>query len=72
MNCGGGGDKDIELCDGHGDRGGGRGGDGDDDRIQHDHDEDEGLEDNVCGQEEEEEEQHPFQEDHVDVTNCLD
>jgi hypothetical protein len=35
------------------------------------------LEDNGCGQEEEEEEeerkeQHPFQEDHVDVTNWLD
>ena len=28
---GGVGGKDIELCDGHGDSGGGRGGDGDDD-----------------------------------------
>ena len=73
LNCGGGGGKDIELGDGHGDTGGGRGGDGDDDSMQDDHDEDEVLEDNGCGQEEEEEEeeeeQHPFQEDHVDVTN---
>ena len=65
LNCGGGGGKDIELCDGHGDSGGERGGDGDDDSMQDDHDEDEGLEDNGCGQEEEEEEeeeeeQHPF------------
>jgi len=53
LNCGGGGSKDIELCDGHGDSGGERGGDGDDDSMQDDHDEDEGLEDNGCGQEEE-------------------
>jgi hypothetical protein len=37
-------------------------------------DEDEVLEgiDDGWGQEEEEEEQHPFQPDHVDVTNLLD
>ena len=45
--------------------------------IQDDEDEYEVLEDNGWGQEEEEEEeeeaeQHPFQEDHVDVTNWLD
>ena len=76
LNCGGGGSKDIELCDGHGDSGGGRGGDGDDDSMEDDEDEDEVLEEeNGVGQEEEEEEeekQHPFQEDHVDVTNFLD
>ena len=38
-----GGDKEIELCAGHGDSGGGRGGDGDDDIIQDDDDEGEVL-----------------------------
>ncbi len=49
---------------------------GDDDSLEDDEDEDEVLEeDNGVGQEEEEEEeqhQHPFQQDHVDVTNFLD
>ncbi len=53
-----GGTRNIEQCDGDGDRGGGLGGDGDDDSMQDDEDEDEVLEeDNGWGQEEEEDQE---------------
>ena len=66
---GGGGGKGIEQCDGDGDSGGRGGGDDDDDSMEDDEDEDKVLEeDNGSGQEEQ---QHPFQQDHVDVNNFL-
>jgi hypothetical protein len=71
---GGGRGRGFEQCDGDGDSGGGSGGDVDDDSMEDDEDEDKVLEeDNGLGQEEEEEEekQHPFHQDHADVTNLF-